>query len=63
MYYTSTTRAGAKDPKLLCVEKGCPIDQTFLEFFESNIFIQKNLLKIVLNEHVNDDLLGVSQVN
>ena len=61
MYSTSTTRA--KDPKLLCVEKGCPIDQKILEIFESNIFIQKNLLKIVLNEHVNDDLLGVSQVN
>ena len=61
MYSRSTT--GAKDAKLLCVEKGCPIDQTFLEFFESNILIQKNLLKIVLNEHVNDDLLGVSQVN
>ena len=61
MYSRSSTRA--KDAKLLCVEKGCPIDQTFLEFFEINIFIQKNLLKIVLNEHVNDDLLGVSQVN
>ena len=43
MYSTSTARA--KDAKLLCVEKGCPIDQTFLEFFESNIFIQKKLLK------------------